>query len=65
MSRCWPFGFQVLNKEDLEGQFSKLVEGLSDAASTSDMVAGLQKYLHFVTFLKDNKKRFFFRIKCF
>ena len=22
---------QVLNKEDLEGQFSKLVEGLSDA----------------------------------
>eukprot|EP00913_Durusdinium_trenchii_P026581 g24937.t1 len=29
---------QVLNKEDLEGQFSKLVEGLSDAASTSDMV---------------------------
>ncbi|CAK9073617.1 Pyruvate:ferredoxin oxidoreductase (PFOR) (Pyruvate synthase), partial [Durusdinium trenchii] len=29
---------QVLNKEDLEGQFSKLVEGLSDAKSTADMV---------------------------
>ncbi|CAJ1363862.1 unnamed protein product [Effrenium voratum] len=32
---------QVLNKEDLDGQFSKLVEGLSDASSTSDMVTVL------------------------
>ena len=31
----------MLNKEDLEGQFSKLVEGLSDAKSAADMVTVL------------------------
>ncbi|CAK9002147.1 unnamed protein product [Durusdinium trenchii] len=32
---------QVLNKEDLEGQFSKLVEGLSDAKSSGDSITVL------------------------
>ncbi|CAJ1397525.1 unnamed protein product, partial [Effrenium voratum] len=32
---------QVLNKEDLEGQFSKLVEGLSDAKSSESAVTVL------------------------
>eukprot|EP00434_Breviolum_minutum_P033364 symbB.v1.2.029522.t1/scaffold3242.1/size60447/3 len=32
---------QVLNKEDLEGQFSKLVEGLSDAKSSDNSITVL------------------------
>eukprot|EP00933_Yihiella_yeosuensis_P073880 TRINITY_DN8266_c1_g3_i1.p1 TRINITY_DN8266_c1_g3~~TRINITY_DN8266_c1_g3_i1.p1 ORF type:complete len:1881 (-),score=449.35 TRINITY_DN8266_c1_g3_i1:199-5841(-) len=32
---------QVLNKEDLEGQFSKLVEGLSDAGSAGESITVL------------------------
>ncbi|CAJ1376806.1 unnamed protein product [Effrenium voratum] len=32
---------QVLNKEDLEGQFHKLVEGLSDAKSSGDSITVL------------------------
>ncbi|CAE8721954.1 unnamed protein product [Polarella glacialis] len=30
--------FQVLNQDDLEGQFSKLVEGLSDASSAAESI---------------------------